>query len=52
MLLLLGMSVGAIFYATRVTNYQMDAKMFFYILLPPIILEAGNRHFISKAYPL
>lgn len=48
MLLLLGMMVGGIFYATSVTGYQMDAKTFFYVLLPPIILEAGTRSCIFR----
>ena len=41
MLLLLGILVGACFYVSDVSGYQMDAKTFFYYLLPPIILEAG-----------
>jgi solute carrier family 9 (sodium/hydrogen exchanger), member 3 len=54
-LIILGLFVGALYYATKSeeqSSYVLDSDTFFLFLLPPIILEAGyfmpNRPFFSN----
>ena len=41
LLIAIGVILGLILYLTGQTDYHLDARTFFLILLPPIILDAG-----------
>jgi hypothetical protein len=44
LLIILGVVVGSLFYASKIAeqkSYVLDSNVFFLFLLPPIILEAG-----------
>jgi hypothetical protein len=44
LLIILGLIVGGLFYATKLADqksYILNSETFFLFLLPPIILEAG-----------
>ena len=51
LLVILGLIVGALFYATKLADeraYVLNSTTFFLFLLPPIILEAG--YFMPNRY--
>ena len=52
LLIVLGVILGIILYFAKVEHYEMDSTVFFFYLLPPVILDAGffmpNRDFFDN----
>ena len=47
--MLLGLGMGAILFTADIQNYELNPDVFFLILLPPIILDAGY-HMPNRAF--